>query len=106
MALKCVNTVLERILYSLDDVRKLTRLSKGDEGGAERLRDGGAEDEAAALDGDDMGDGMPANEAAMASVTSRKSELSRRTGVMSLNTMPGFGKSGTSRITAANAMRH
>ena len=100
--LERVDAVLEQVLGADRLVRQLARLAGQHEAGAELARERRPEQEAARLGADDDVDAQRrARSSASPRPPRRAPAGSASSGVMSLKTIPGFGKSGMSRISPA-----
>ncbi len=90
--LERVGAVLERVFLPARPAGQLAGFAHRHEASSEPLRDWAAENESSALDRDDVRDRRRrTNGAAIASVAAPNAAASARSGVMSLNTIPGLG---------------
>ena len=102
--LERVGAVLEQVLGPDGLVRQLAGLAREHEAGAELARDRRPEQEAARLGADDDVDAAGRARGRPARRPPRRAPSGEaRTGVMSLKTIPGFGKSGMSRTSASRS---
>ena len=96
--LELVGAVLEVVLLRLGGPRELAGLADGDEPGPQPVRDGRRQHEPAGLDAHHPVDVAPHEVLGQPVDHGANATASPSSGVMSLNRMPGSGKSGTSRI--------
>ena len=100
--LERVDAVLERVLHADGPPGQLAGLAGRDEAAAEPVGERPAEDEASRLRARARGRAGAARRTRRgASTASRSASGSASSGMMSLKTIPGRGKSGTSRIRAS-----
>ena len=92
--LQRVEAVLQRVLGADREVGELARLAGGGESAAEPVGERGAEDESAGLGADDQVDLARLCPSARSSTAWCSAWASARSGMMSLNTMPGRGNQG------------
>ena len=101
--LERVGAVLERVLDADRAPRELAGLARRREAAAERIGERAAEDEAPGLGAEHELRAARLGERGELVDRLRRPCASASSGMMSLNTIPGRGKSGTSRISAVRS---